>query len=900
MTRHRKTEPSIPGTAVFFLWFFLLLLSFATTSVTCHSDNNSNSSNSSRELSPTSTFAKNIECTLYLQDSSELREPANTVVSDDSSVVEEPRNNNGGTDTDDERIPERDADAAPRPSAGFVSEESWVCGDLRIVLGNGRGDGRNNNRNGYDYESFRSVAFAEIRSEDLDLQEYLESRGARSGTSRLRISEAKVSPKTAELFVPGDATIELDTVYASSSSSSTASIGNNNDSFSSSSSFRGDGRTAAEGGDGAGEATPRENPRGLAPARGTLRSLVVRIIGSDGKAPSTSKRTLYEDTFRSSDGRSMAQQYKGCSYGKVDIVPHAGIAAGNTNTNNSGDTPGVIDLKLGIPITEGISRSVVANEGTNRLREYLEQHEGGSYTMDDLDLVHFCIPAGTIVTNSDARENWLAYAYMNSKFSFANDHNGWCRSVSVKIHEVGHNMGLDHSGRDKPANDRTDLMGHSYSEDQESGGFQRMCFNAAKNFQLQWYKNQQKSDDPFQYTGPSFSKTYPVIGVSDYSPNGSKSDGLVVLRLNNYYIGYNRKKGINDGVQDEADKIVIVRKNKGGPLDVGTSTMVATLGYGQSHTIQGFQNNNNNNNNNEGKDVTIRFVGLSGEGVATIEVVDDSRAPQPDEDNENNNVPGSCSKKGLFELSVSILGDNYPGDIYWSIVDTDNNGMTVHFEDSYEARWDETDVPDTRIACLPHDTNFEFVISDRMSDGICCSYGSGYYRGVGGDDGIVYFVGGRLEEEGHQFYGSGETRAFRTPSPISQEEDDDEEPPQYIIDDCSDNPRFKYQNNKNKNCEWIGNKGAGQRKKICRKTVRGTKVKISCPTACIEKCMPKPFCKNKTAAFKINGVSHKCKKIKKKDGLCNLKTDRGDRFGKGPKVKKKCPLVCTPQNCSNG
>lgn len=37
----------------------------------------------------------------------------------------------------------------------------------------------------------------------------------------------------------------------------------------------------------------------------------------------------------------------------------------------------------------------------------------------------------------------IAYAYINSWLSVYNDE--WCRSVSGQLHEVGHNLNLDHS-----------------------------------------------------------------------------------------------------------------------------------------------------------------------------------------------------------------------------------------------------------------------------------------------------------------------------------------------------------------------------------------------------------------------------------------------------------------------
>ena len=60
----------------------------------------------------------------------------------------------------------------------------------------------------------------------------------------------------------------------------------------------------------------------------------------------------------------------------------------------------------------------------------------GDLKSDRFDLNMFCFLPGT--------GDWLAYAFVNSKLYFYN--NKWCQYVSTQMHEVGHNLGLAHSG----------------------------------------------------------------------------------------------------------------------------------------------------------------------------------------------------------------------------------------------------------------------------------------------------------------------------------------------------------------------------------------------------------------------------------------------------------------------
>ena len=62
----------------------------------------------------------------------------------------------------------------------------------------------------------------------------------------------------------------------------------------------------------------------------------------------------------------------------------------------------------------------------------------------------------------------------------------WCTKTSLQMHDIGHNLGLRHSGENGGEYaDSSRMMGHSYNLDDAPV----MCFNTAKNWQLGWYED---------------------------------------------------------------------------------------------------------------------------------------------------------------------------------------------------------------------------------------------------------------------------------------------------------------------------------------------------------------------------------------------------------------------------
>jgi len=577
-----------------------------------------------------------------------------------------------------------------------------------------------------------------------------------SGESTMTISQAIVDIEEPKLYIPHDAVVEVQTTKT------------------------------------------RNLQRNLIAKTGTFTTLVIRVIDSNGVEPEPSLAKMENDVFQ--DDVSLKTQYEKCSYGKLQIEPFSGKTSTGTQING-----GVVDVKVDFELT-----------ATNNNRGALQQaaFEAAKVQLGDLDekvndddiydLVLFCMPPGT--------GDWLAYAFINDKYTFYN--NQWCSSVSAQMHEVGHNMGLAHSGqagkgdeKDGTYDDQQGMMGSSYNQDDTN-----MCFNPAKSFQLGWYDNKVQTIDPLSNdaevgVGDSGSRLFTLNGVSDYQQKPNVN--LVVLRLEqtsselekDFYIGYNRKDGINKDTTEDGNMITIVRKESGLPTEYGQSTKVAELFLGRSHVIPNF-------NGEENRHVEVKFVGLLN-GDATIEVIDVENYAPIDY--------GPCAT-----YTIELTTDNYPDDNTWSIAENGGIGRAVAISPTYTLAGTKyiTNV------CLPYKANYKFVILDAYKDGLCCSQGSGSYRG--------------LDPEGNELFGGSETNFESEEHSIVVGDNPNKLPPTSSPTSsptlstseklCIDKQgRFKWnpKSKKKRNCAWIAKKN-----KRCKKKLNGEQLWRICPNAC--------------------------------------------------------------------
>lgn len=186
---------------------------------------------------------------------------------------------------------------------------------------------------------------------------------------------------------------------------------------------------------------------GLQARRRTV--LVVRVIGDNGaEQPVESRNRLAGAVFGIGPlpySNSMRAQYSRCSFGRLEFVP----ASGHRLISN-----GVMDMTLDFSL-QGVdilgSRQFFREEAATLL--------GVSSLSSQFDHVMFCVAAGTgIVTPAETR-GWSAFATISRYDTYFNSEFERCHTLSALMHELGHNLGLHHSGRDgNQYDDRTGVV----------------------------------------------------------------------------------------------------------------------------------------------------------------------------------------------------------------------------------------------------------------------------------------------------------------------------------------------------------------------------------------------------------------------------------------------------------
>ena len=130
----------------------------------------------------------------------------------------------------------------------------------------------------------------------------------------------------------------------------------------------------------------------------------------------------------------------------------------------------------------------------------------------------------------------------------------------VQVHEYGHLLGQRHSGAN----------GNSYSDNSCYMGNQIpwtdhgavMCFNPAKTWFFGWYANHHKTVNP---RNQAFNED--IVGIDDVV-NGKAGSKRVVIKIagdnNEFYLMYNRAKGVNSEAIGGKDEVVITKQNGNG------------------------------------------------------------------------------------------------------------------------------------------------------------------------------------------------------------------------------------------------------------------------------------------------------------------------------------------------
>lgn len=217
-----------------------------------------------------------------------------------------------------------------------------------------------------------------------------------------------------------------------------------------------------------GEVDPRE--RRLVASTGNQTVLVIRIECNDSSV-TANEAHISESIFGNNvDVVNYKSQTEGCSFDQQRVLKASDHITNATIKSAIGDDS-VYTVQIDVPIINTTDMSVILDAATDQF------HEEFDVAVNDLaDLVMLCFPPGM-------NESWIGFATVNGWKSWYWD--DWCTYPSVMMHEVGHNMGLGHSGiegADSAYGDTLGFMGFSSSVDEGP----LRCYNAPKTYHLNW------------------------------------------------------------------------------------------------------------------------------------------------------------------------------------------------------------------------------------------------------------------------------------------------------------------------------------------------------------------------------------------------------------------------------
>jgi len=332
--------------------------------------------------------------------------------------------------------------------------------------------------------------------------------------------------------------------------------------------------------------------RRLNPSKGDFTVTMVRI-SSDGAGKSTSVSTsTIKSEVLSTNQVNIMTQLKACSHDQFTLTPASGTGFdGGVTTIATASNPGTGNL------------STDYNTFLAYLNSILEQLRIKHGNAQAADFVMLCLPPGTI-TGTDA----IGYfGYFLTVFN-----SEVCTSLSYNIHEVGHNINLNHASDTifTPNNgseyaDQIGYMGFSYSDMHAP----QMCFNAAKSYQLGWYTDKTYVCTPEQ-CNPCEVDVGGVVSYDDISVD------YVLMKIenlsndNDYYLTFNDASGFNVGTKEGENQVVInTQPNEGVERDF--SQLVGLMDAGDSQNF--------NFDSVAGNSITVEVVSINN-GVASVKV----------------------------------------------------------------------------------------------------------------------------------------------------------------------------------------------------------------------------------------------------------------------------------------
>lgn len=276
---------------------------------------------------------------------------------------------------------------------------------------------------------------------------------------------------------------------------------------------------------------------------------IVRVSTSD----STPTKTLDElkSGMINMNRVSFQSQFYRCSFGQLQWRLTGGIDVRLQASIRSFDRPSQLLAEA--------QEAAKAKLGVDDLR-------------DVADHVVFCQPPGT--------DGWIAVGAVNHWYS--NFNNDYCLSLSVLMHEVGHNFGLLHSGRGGVEyGDVSGFMGYGAN----SETWPQKCFNGVKSWQLGWYQDRHLKLDVDDVTRP-----IALAAFVDY--RRTSPDKPVIINIaDKYFLLYNRAKGFNADTQAMQDQVTVTESTPSlsssrAGLDVGDRFSLVNFRPGRTLIVE--------------------------------------------------------------------------------------------------------------------------------------------------------------------------------------------------------------------------------------------------------------------------------------------------------------------------
>lgn len=286
---------------------------------------------------------------------------------------------------------------------------------------------------------------------------------------------------------------------------------------------------------------------------GTQSIMIVRVSTADA-SPQMTLEDL-EDSVFSSHHVSVASQYQACSFGQLQFEKASSI-----------------DLRLN---NHNISSFNDGSELLDVARNQLVVELGVDSIDNVADRIIFCMAH----TTSNGRD-WVARSAINHYRVVINGN--YCHYLHVKMHELGHAIGLYHAGiGQRQYADLSCTMGGTLPNGTLTTP--QKCFNAYHHYQLGWFASHHLEIDPLDES-TSMPQQVELAAYTDYDKLQSAGDGAAVILnvANQYYMQYNRADRFNIETEAMADRVVINE-------DLGDRTdLLAGLAVGEWFAVENY------------------------------------------------------------------------------------------------------------------------------------------------------------------------------------------------------------------------------------------------------------------------------------------------------------------------